>query len=179
VFVPPDGIRSAKLGVDKAVRRAPVRDLADPAHGKTVHPQAILDSRTCMQFLFGADNMKSQPRRSDLFQVLRPREESKSRLQALRQPLLTDQLIGVRQSVDVPSGRHTIVHPLLERGNFFARPGLIARHAAIFQTGIDRLRMGLDVSVRRQVETETLHRLHIGRVAEKRADIGSKDWMFS
>src|SRR5271169_4903188 len=44
VLVPPQSIRSANLGIDETVRRTPLRNLADPAHGKAAHAQAILDS---------------------------------------------------------------------------------------------------------------------------------------
>src|SRR5271165_6241159 len=70
--------------------------------------------------------------------------------------------------------RHPIRHPLFEAVDLFLGPRVVAGHAAVFQAREDAARLRAHVVIRREVEAERLHGLHIGIVAKQGSNISAE-----
>src|SRR5215813_1621767 len=69
------------------------------------------------------------------------------------------------------SRRHAFIHPTLEQRYLLLRPGVIAWHAAIFQTRMYCRSLIFDVRIRREIKAHTLHGHYIGRITEQGSNI--------
>src|SRR5271165_758441 len=70
--------------------------------------------------------------------------------------------------------RHPIRHPLFEAVDLFLGPRVVAGHAAVFQAREDAARLRAHVVIRREVEAERLHGLHMGIVAKQGSNISAE-----
>src|SRR5258706_7756160 len=70
--------------------------------------------------------------------------------------------------------RATLIHPEPEEPQPVWRPGFVAGHAPVHQTGIDFGRPSFDLLVRGEIEPVSLHRIQVWTVAEQWPDIDSE-----
>ena len=65
-------------------------------------------------------------------------------------------------------------HPLFEQGNLILGPRFVAGHAAVENARINLLGVSFNIGERREIEAKILHRIHVGSVAEQRANVFCK-----
>src|ERR1700756_5942266 len=72
MFVSPQFIGAMQLQVDKAVRRVPFHNLADPAQRNSMYPQLVLnESSLTYRLRLNRANLKTQPRWRNRLKIFR------------------------------------------------------------------------------------------------------------
>src|SRR6185312_16984657 len=98
MLMTPELVRPTQLEIDKTMRWLPFHYFTRPAQRDAVKAQAVVDDSSLLDRLgLGLKDLKVQPRRRQLFQVLCPREEIKNLTQRARNLLLEVQGISLNR----------------------------------------------------------------------------------